>query len=166
MDQASTSRGEESGPLITGSSGSSCTQFQQQGTVDWVDLSKHTVGFLLDILTCLSASQVQPFAFAVRRAIGANFVLSPAGQQNVTSAVNSLKAVGSFGDVLWFGFGIRSLAKVAATTQKGVSCLALCAALSEGYQEDMASDILSEIFKLNNPPQYISPSLCEWRALL
>ena len=154
----------ESGPLIPITSNP--VPFQQQGTVDWVDLSKHTVNFSLDILARISANQVQPYTVGIGRILSANFELSPLGWQNVLGAVENLKAVGSLGDVFWFGFGIRSLPREAAMTKEGSVCLALCAALSEGYHENTAAEILSEMLRLNKPPQALSPSLSEWRALL
>ena len=167
MSGSSPSSGSDVGPLVPVPVPSSLpVQFQQQGTVDWVDLSKHTFNFSLDLLSRISSNQVQPFTFGVGQAISANSELSPAGWRNVNAAIGDLKSVPSFGNVMWFGFGIRSLPRVAAATREGTVCMALCAALAEGYNAETAAEIFAEMLKLNRSPQTFSPSAAEWRGLV
>ena len=65
--------------------------FQQQGSVDWVELSSRSVQFSIAVLARLSRAGIDPFTLQVGRAICANFSLQPIAQERITDAILALK---------------------------------------------------------------------------
>jgi hypothetical protein len=156
--------GDESSSLIPASSPGAT--FPQQGSLDWVSLSKETLSFSFQVLQRLSAEGVDPYTFAIGNVVGNNFRLSATGRKNIESAINSLKSFSAFGEVLRFGFGIETLPRALAKTEQGMVCLALCAALAEFYNEDVAAATLFQLIELSRLPQDMTPSMLEWRSLI
>ena len=140
MASSSSPQDEAAGALISLNS-----QFQQQGTLDWVNLSKEAISFSFNVLSRLSAAGVDPYTLTVGQAIGNNFRLSAVGWRNVEAAIANLKAYPGFAEIIWYGFGLKTLPKLLATTEQGTVFLALCAALSECYHRDVAAEILFEL---------------------
>ena len=94
------------------------------------------------------------------------FQLGQAGRRNIEQAMTDLKYYEGITDALWFGFGHRSLPRTMATTEQGAMLMALCAALTENYDQDLAAEILHEYIKLCRIPVSLTPAIGEWRALL
>ena len=149
----------------SGTSGSGGSDFQQQGAVDWVDLTKTSISFSFGILSRLSAASVDAYTITVGHLIGGAFQLSRGGRSNVEGALSKLKSFGSLGDVLWFGFGLRHLVRSLSVTEQGATLVALCAALAESFSDDAAAEILYEMVKLNTDSTS-TPSPRQWRALV
>lgn len=148
------------GPLAHSSS------FQQQDTIDWTRLATKLVGYSLEVLSRLSAANVDPYTVEVGKIVASDFQLSARGRNNVSDALAKLHSYRSLGDALWFVFGIRHIVRSIATTENGFTCLTLCGALAEFYHKNIAAEILFELAKsLKAPPQF-TPSLMQWRALL
>lgn len=150
-----------SGPLVPLNS-----QFAQQGSVDWVALSNTSVQFSVAVLSRLSRAGIDAFTLQVGRAICFNFALEPDGQERVSSAILKLKRYGSYGDLIWFGFGIREVVTDLADTEEGLTLVALCAALSTTYDALFAAKVLRELCLLCKAPQSFSPALRQWKALV
>jgi len=140
--------------------------FEQQGSLDWVALSRASVSFSVDILSRLMAAGVQPFTIVVGQEVARSLPLSLAGQRNVTNALDKLRSYGSVGNVLWFGFGIRSLARTLGDTTEGQSLLALCAGLGECFDEEYSASVLQSLVRSYSPPAAFTPSLHEWYRLV
>ena len=140
--------------------------FSQQGSLDWVALSGSSVRFTVDVLGRFMAAGVQPFTIMVGQEVARNVALAESGQRNMQDALNRLASYRGLGDVLWFGFGIRSLARTLGATVEGRSLLALCAALGECFHEDFAASVLHHMVLAYNPPSGFVPSLNEWQKLV
>ena len=119
--------------------------FQQQGTVDWVNLGREIVSYSVNVLHRLSQANVDPYTVTVGQAMCQNLRFAGIGHQNVNKAMASLKSFGSIGDVLWFGFGIKTFPRILGRTDQGRTLLALSAALSECFHEDLAEEVLHEM---------------------
>ena len=140
--------------------------FQQQGQIDWVELSDKVISFTFNLLSRLSSAGVDPYTLTVGYAMANTFQLGQAGRRNIEQVMTSLKYFKGISDALWFGFGHRSLPRTMATTEQGALCMALCAALAENYDQDLAAEILHEYIKLCRIPMSLTPAIGEWRALL
>jgi hypothetical protein len=70
--------------------------------------------------------------------------------RNIEKAVSSLRAVGSLGNALDFGFRIEDAARSMAWSEGEPRCLALCAALVDTYSEDVAMVVLLGFATLGN----------------
>lgn len=120
----------------------------------------------MNILARLSAYGIDPFTLTVGKGICRRFKLCLQGHKKIESAIQKLSGMGIMGNVLRLGFGVTPLPKQLITTEEGTLCLALCAALSEFYHEDLGAEILYELVRLNNIPDDFTPSISEWRSLL
>jgi ankyrin repeat protein len=151
-----------SGPLITiGSEG-----FQQSGQIDWVSLSRSSFSFGLDVLVRLSKAELDVATIAISLVIFNRFALNPESQKRIHDALSKLKSFSSYGKLVWFGFGIKSVLKDLASFESGMACIALCACLSTSYDSFFAAGVLRELCKLNGAPQDHLPSIHQWKALV
>ena len=142
------------------------SMFSQQGSLDWVALTNTSVSFSVGVLNCCSAAGVDPYTVIVGQAIAKNLQLGPVSMENVQHALVDLKSYGGLGNVLWFGFGIKSLICALGTTDEGRSLLAICAALSECYHEDIAAEVMHNVVLLHNPPGALTLATSEWLSLM
>ena len=141
-------------------------QLQQQGTVDWGQLAGNLIHFTIDALSRYSAANIDIYTLQIGRLICSQFELSIDGRRKVSEALSKLKYLGSFGNAIWFGFGIRHVVRTLQMTEQGFMCLALCASLLECYHENIASEILNELTKTLKAPPELTPSINQWKALL
>ena len=150
-----------SGALVPASS-----NFQQQGTVDWVELSGRSVNFSVAVLARLSKAGVDPFTLQVGRAICTNFSLDPVAQQRISEAIQALRKFGSYRDIMWFGFGVKHVVTDLAETEQGLTLVAICAALSSTYTSLYGARVLRELCGLCKAPQAYSPAVRQWKILV
>ncbi|PNH39192.1 hypothetical protein VD0004_g7673 [Verticillium dahliae] len=99
----------------------------------------------MDVLSRFMAAGVQPFTIVVGQEVARHLPLAESGQRNVQDALDHLASYQSIGSVLWFGFGLRGLARTLGGTAEGRSPLALCAALGESFHEDYAASVLHHL---------------------
>jgi hypothetical protein len=154
------SSGESSALPVAGSN------FNQQGSVDWVNLVTQSVSFSVGLLARVSAAKVDPYTVVVGQAISQNFHLAPVGHKNLQQALKRLRSYGSVGDVLWFGFGVRSFVRTLGMTDEGRTLLAICAVLGECFHEDLAAEVLHDMALHYKAPESLTPSTLEWSALV
>ncbi|EED24650.1 ankyrin repeat-containing protein, putative [Talaromyces stipitatus ATCC 10500] len=151
-----------SGTLVPTGSGN----FQQSGQLDWVSLSKIPVTFGFDVLVRLSKAELNPATIAIGRFVCGRFVIKAEAQKRIRDALSSLKSFSSFGNLVWFGFGIKPIVKDLAETEQGLTCVALCACLSISYDSFYVAEVLREICKLQETPSDFIPSLHQWKTLV
>ncbi|KAG5771756.1 hypothetical protein H9Q72_001825 [Fusarium xylarioides] len=106
--------------------------FEQQGSIDWVQIARMSVSVPISIL----------------RALG------------------ELKSFSAIGDVIWFGFGIKHIVRVLAETGKGLTCLTLCACLSEIHTPKACAEILIRLADVCDGPDDLRPSASQWINLV
>lgn len=152
-----------SGALVP-SGGSS--NFSQQGSVDWVALSNSSVQFSVAVLARLSKVGIDAFTLQLGRVICCNFALESRGQELVADAIQKVKKYGSYGDLIWFGFGIKDIVTDLADTEEGLTLVALCAALSTSYDSLFVAQVIRELCVLCKTPQSFTPALRQWRMLV
>ena len=141
-------------------------RFQQQGSVDWVELSGRSVHFSVAVLARLSKAGIDPFTLQVGRAICTNFSLHPIAQGRISDAILALKKFGSYGDVIWFGFGVKHVVTDLAETEEGLTLVALCAALSTTYDSLYGARVLRQLCCLCKAPQLFTPAIRQWKILV
>ena len=84
----------------------------------------------------------------------------------VEDAVAALPAFSSPNKALWFGFGIKHVIRKLLESQEGLNCIAVCAALSEGFGTISSAKIVRECFDGCSPPEQLTPSLRQWINLI
>lgn len=142
------------------------TNFAQQGSVDWVALSNSSVQFSVAVLARLSKAGIDAFTLPSGRAICCKHALEPRAQELVAEAIHKAKKYGSYRDLIWFGFGIKDIVSDLADTEKGLTLVALCAALSTTYDSMFVAKVIREVCVLCKAPQSFTPALRQWRMLV
>ena len=150
--------------ILVPPSGSS--SFAQQGSVDWVALSGSSVQFSVAVLARLSKAGIDAFTLRFGQAICCNFALEPRAQELVSDAIHKAKKYPSYGDLMWFGFGIKDIVTDLADTEEGLTLVALCATLSTTYNSTFAAQVIRELCVLCKAPQSFTPALRQWRTLV
>jgi hypothetical protein len=117
------------------------------------------------ILTRLSGSGVDAITVLVAQKVFPTIQISEQGESDVTTALTSLRAFGAFGDVMWFGFGIKHVVKTLAQSKEGLSFIALCGALTECHSIEISAQVLSAYSDLSGVPREINPSVSQWKQL-
>lgn len=147
------------------SGSSDSNAFAQQGTVDWTMLSRSTVNFTVEILSRLSKAGVEPITAAMGQAIFTGFNLDPDGQKRFSDVVSRLKAFSSYGEIMWFGFGVKHIVRTLSETEQGATCAAICACLSVSYDKFFCSKVLKALADQQKAPNSLMPSISQWAAL-
>jgi len=151
-----------SGPLVS----TGGRNFQQSGQLDWVSLSKSTFSFGLDVLVRFSKAELDPATMAIGLIACNRFVIKAEAQKRIYDALSSLKSFSSYGKLVWFGFGIKSIIKVLAETEHGMACVALCACMSISYDSFYVAEVLRDFCKFREAPPDIIPSIHQWKVLV
>ncbi|KAE8444043.1 hypothetical protein EG329_000911 [Mollisiaceae sp. DMI_Dod_QoI] len=150
----------------TGQGGGGGANFAQQGSVDWVSLSQSTMSFSIEVLSRFSRAGVEMITVAVGQAIFSRFNVPPDGKRRLAEAVAKLKAFSSYGNVLWFGFGIKHIVRILCETEQGAACAAISACLSVSYDSFLASQVLKALTDECMAPRSLTPALSQWGALI
>lgn len=122
--------------------------------------------FSVAVLARLSKAGIDPFTLQVGRAICTNFSLHPIAQGRISDAILALKKFGSYGDVMWFGFGVKHVVTDLAETEEGLTLVAVCAALSTTYDSLYGARVLRELCGLCKAPLSLSPAIRQWKILV
>ncbi|KFY22645.1 hypothetical protein V493_06450 [Pseudogymnoascus sp. VKM F-4281 (FW-2241)] len=152
--------------IVPSGGSSDSNAFTQQGTVDWTALSGSTVNFTVEILARLSKAGVEPITAAMGQAIFSGFNLDPDGQKRFSDAISRLKAFSSYGDIMWFGFGVKNIVRTLSETEQGATCAAICACLSISYDRFFCSKVLKALADEQKAPNSLMPSISQWAALI
>ncbi|KAL3458197.1 hypothetical protein BJX64DRAFT_267228 [Aspergillus heterothallicus] len=140
--------------------------FAQQGTVDWTSLGRMQFSASIAVLSRLSSAGIESLTVAFGQAICTRVPLGAHGEKFLMESLNKLKPFSSFGDLVWFGVGVRHVLRDLVRTAEGASLVALCASLSQTYNPHVAALILYEMAKELKAPSELSPSLTQWDALI
>ena len=140
--------------------------FAQQGSVDWVALGQTQWSASVAILGRLSSAGIEPLTAAVGQAICSRLPLGAHGEKLLSESMAGLKVCSSFGNMVWFGVGVRHILHVLVQTSQGASLVALCAALSESHNVVTSALVLYEMTKRYGGPSDLTPSLAQWQALV
>jgi hypothetical protein len=146
--------------------GSQGSDFQQQGTVDWGNISKSTVSFTVDALNRYSKAGVEVITVLGARAIFSQAKLSVIGEERIQNALDKTQAFPTLNKALWLGFGTKHIVHSLREHHEGLACIGICAALVEMYSTSFSARVLQELFQLYNPPADFTPALRQWVALV
>ena len=147
-------------------SGSDHVRFQQQGQVDWTNLSTNSLNASIQVLSRISAAGIDPFTIVIGQAIGGSLLWRDPRRRRFDEALQQCHGLASYRNILWFGFGVKHIAHIITATDQGATCAALCACLAECYSTTFTAGILMEMTKASKPSTETVPSLAQWRSLV
>ncbi|KAL4933774.1 uncharacterized protein BDV17DRAFT_250478 [Aspergillus undulatus] len=149
--------------LVPSDSGPS---FAQQGTVDWTQLAKSSLTLSLEVLSRLNQAGVESFTLAVGQAVFSPFLIPPDVQRKIQFVLGSLRPFSSYGNILWFGFGIKHVVRLLVESEQGVACVALCGGLSVSYDKFYCAQVLRSMTEFQSTPSHLRPSISQWSNLI
>ncbi|KAF5971135.1 hypothetical protein FCOIX_10042 [Fusarium coicis] len=152
--------------LTLSSAGVAGGPFEQQGSIDWVQIAKMSVTLPISILARVTAADVSPLTIVVGQEMSSLFRLSTTGHERLNKALGELKSFSAIGDAIWFGFGIKHIVRVLAETDKGLACLTLCGCLSEIHPPKACAEILIRLASVCDAPDDLRPSSSQWINLM
>jgi len=88
------------------------------------------------------------------------------GQLNISNAISGLKIKETWGKLIWFGFGIKDVLRELGETERGLTLVGLCAALTATYSSLYAANVAREVFVISGTPEDYIPALRQWRILM
>lgn len=101
----------------------------QQGSIDWVALSRTTVSFSVELLARYTRAGVEPLTIATGQALFAQFRLPADAQRILDLSASRLKAYSSAANALWFGIGFKHLIRTLMETEQGATLVAVSSSL-------------------------------------
>lgn len=137
-------------------------RLSEQGSIDWVTLSRTTYSATIAVLGRLAGAGLEPLTVEIACAISRDLPLGLKGEANLKKALSKLQSFSSFSDAVYFGFGVRHVLRSLVQTSQGSASVALIACLSEGYSPGFAASAIYEITKLYGLPFEITPSFSQW----
>lgn len=138
--------------------------FTNQGQIDWVSLASATISTSVEVMARFSGAGIDPFTTAVGQAIASKFTMSKLGMHRLDSVVQGLACFSGVGQAVYFGFGVKHVARTLAQTTEGATFIMLCSALAEAHSVRLSARVLFELTRLysSNTTPVMTPSLRQW----
>lgn len=138
----------------------------QQGSLDWVALSKTTVSFSVELLARYARAGVEALTIAVGQALFAQFSVPADAQKRLELSVSRLKAYSSAANALWFGVGFKHLIRTLMESEQGATFVAVSSCLMVSYDNEFSATVLKTLCDKSSMPERITPSLSQWGAFI
>lgn len=138
----------------------------EQGSLDWVALSKTSVSFSLDILARYARAGVETLTIAVGQALFSQFNVPADAQRRLELSVSKLKAFSSAANALWFGIGFKHLIRTMLETEQGAAFVAVSSCLMVSYDQNFSATVLKTLCDKSSLPETLSPSLPQWSTFI
>ncbi|KAF2014470.1 hypothetical protein BU24DRAFT_214826 [Aaosphaeria arxii CBS 175.79] len=140
--------------------------FAQQGQIDWVNFAVSVPQYSIEFLARIQGAGAQPGTYAAVAQLATKFKLSKKGIERLEETISRLGVRSSFSDVLYFGFGHRSLFRIMSETIGGLKMIALCACLDEVHSPIATARILSALWKEYHISEDFEPSQQQFMDLV
>lgn len=138
----------------------------QQGSIDWVALSKTTVSFSVELLARYARAGVETLTIAVGQALFAQFDVPADAQRRLELSVSRLKAFSSAANALWFGIGFKHLIRTLSETEQGATLVAVSSCLMVSYDQQFSATVLKALCDKTSLPEKLTPSLSQWGSFV
>lgn len=142
------------------------SRFRQQGTTDWVALAKAPVQFSFEVLARYSKAGIDPLTVAAGQAACTVLQIPWKVRQQTLERLSKLPRVALYGNVAWFGFGLKHVLMDLVDRNGGFECLTLCGCLVESFSPYNGATILEQFCRLQGMSSAILPGTRNWQTLL
>lgn len=140
--------------------------FSSSGTVVWNNVAGSVFSCSVEALNRFRQSQVDISTVASALTLFNGFLVIPAAQQRqILEALQQLRCFGIRGKVVYVGFGWRSTFVDLVRTEAGMSCVALCASLTNSHDTFFAAQVLRELWSLRAPDSPC-PAIHQWQSFV
>lgn len=151
-----------SGDLVLAPQGN----FAQTGTVDWVQFGDIAVTQSYKVLARLVNHGVDLYTIRIGLHMAQLLPLGPVGEKRMREATRDLGFYGTLNKQLLLGMGPESIPYMLEKSVEGLALLAISAALSDIYVEEVAAEVLHELLLHLKPPHELTPSLPSWSKVV
>jgi hypothetical protein len=151
-----------SGDLVPAPQGN----FAQTGTVDWVQFGDTVVTQSYKTLARLVNHGVDSYTIRIGLHMAQLLPLAPVGEKRMREATRDLGFYGTLNKDLLLGMGPESIPHMLEKSVEGLALLAISAALSDIYVEEVAAEVLHELLLHLKPPHELTPSLPSWSKVV
>jgi hypothetical protein len=143
------------------------SNFQQQGSWDWTETLKLVVMVPFGILQRLSSAGIDGGTVIAAEYLGRTIEWNTEGRIQFHDALSSVKYIGAFNSrTLYFGFGINHITNILYHTDEGARVMAMCACLTECYEERYAASVMLEWTKILAGGESNIPSYQQWLGVI
>ncbi|PMD47187.1 hypothetical protein L207DRAFT_506201, partial [Hyaloscypha variabilis F] len=143
------------------------SDFQQQGSWNWTETLNLVVTAPFKILQRLSSAGIDSGTVIAAEYLGRTIEWSTDGRIQFHDALSSVKYIGAFNyRSLYFGFGINHITNVLYYTDEGARVMAMCACLTECYEERYAASVMLEWTKILAGRTSNIPSYQQWLGVV
>lgn len=139
---------------------------QQQGSLDWVALSKTIVGSSIDALTRFTSARVDLSTVTTGQTLFAQFRLPGDAQRRLEVSVSKLKAYPTAADALWFGIGFKHPIRSLMETEQGAALVAVSSCLMVSYDCEFSAKVLKALCDQSSMSDRPTPALSQWSSLM
>ncbi|KAJ4287308.1 hypothetical protein N0V90_012706 [Kalmusia sp. IMI 367209] len=140
--------------------------FAQTGTVDWVQLGNSVVTQSYKVLARLVNHGVDQYTIQLGVHMAQQLPLGRVGEMRMREATRDLGFYHMLNRDLLLGMGPESIPHLLEKSVEGLALLAISAALSEVYVEEVAAEVLHELLLHLEPPRELTPSLLSWSKIV
>ena len=138
----------------------------QQGSIDWVALSRTTVNFSAELLARYTRAGVEPLTIAIGQALFVKSRLPADAQRRLELSVSKLKSYSSAANALWFGIGFKHLIRSLMETEQGAALVAVSSGLMVSYSCEFSAAVLKALCDKSLLPEKLTPALSQWGSLV
>src|SRR2546423_2744812 len=136
--------------------------FPQQGSLDWINLSRTTYSSSVAVLGRAISANVEQSTLNAAQAACLSIPIGYSGEHMLMKFLFSTKAFSKLFHVIWLGTGVRHMVRELVQSAQGVSAVAIAACLMESYNSLYSASVFSELFKQTQGSMSLSPSLSQW----
>lgn len=146
--------------------GGDASSFRQQGTMDWVALAQKPVQFSFNVLARYSKAGIDPLTVAAGQAACTSLQIPWKTQQEILERMSTLPCLALYGNMAWFGFGLKHALFDLTDRDGGLECLTLCGCLAESFTTFYGAQVLHAFCRHQNMFSALLPGIRNWHALL
>lgn len=141
-------------------------RFSQQRTIDWGALAQKPVQFSLNVLARYSKAGIDLLTVSAGQAACTSWQIPLEKQQEFRQRISNLPSVALYGNVAWFGFGLKPVLFDLTNRDGGLECLVLCGCLAESFSTFYGAQVLQGLSRHYNMPSALLPSIRNWHTLI
>lgn len=146
--------------------GGDASTFRQQGTMDWVALAQKPVQFSFNVLARYSKAGIDPLTVAAGQAACSSLQIPWKTQQEILERMSKLPCLALYGNVAWFGFGLKHALCDLTDRDGGLECLTICGCLAESFSTFYGAQVLHAFCRHQNMPSALLPGIRNWHTLI
>lgn len=134
--------------------------------MDWMALAQKPVQFSFNVLARYSKAGIDPLTVTAGQAACTSLQIPWKTQQEILERMSKLPCLALYGNVAWFGFGLKHALFDLTDRDGGLECLTLCGCLAESFSTFYGAQVLHAFCRHQNMPSALLPGIRNWHNLI